>query len=157
PPTGSLPPRKSRAAPLPPGFHLLPRRPRFLASNHRERVETGPPQGRWPPCLGTGTRVPEAEHGAAWPPSLSRSHRPLGHWTISSARASTEGGIGRTSALAVLRLIANSKVVERSIGRSPGLAPFRIRSTWLAEPRNISVMVGPQDIRAPFSPDSLSS
>jgi hypothetical protein len=41
----------------------------------------------------------------------------------------TEGGMVRPNAWAVLRLITNSKVVGYSTGRSPGLAPFRRRST----------------------------
>src|SRR5215831_2639082 len=48
---------------------------------------------------------------------------------IWSARPSTDGGIVRPRACAVLRLITNSNVVGCSIGRSAGLAPFRILST----------------------------
>ena len=46
-----------------------------------------------------------------------------------SARTSTDGGIVRPSAFAVLRLIANSNFVGCSTGRSAGLAPLRILST----------------------------
>src|SRR5262249_3895257 len=49
--------------------------------------------------------------------------------TISSARASTEGGIVRASALAVLLLITSSNFVGCSMGRSASLAPFKILST----------------------------
>src|SRR3954465_6461391 len=49
------------------------------------------------------------------------------HSITSSARASTVGGISRPSALAVLRLMANSNLVGACTGRSAGLAPFRIR------------------------------
>jgi hypothetical protein len=52
-----------------------------------------------------------------------------GHWITSSARASTAGGIVTPRAFAVLRLITNSNLVGCSMGRSPGLAPLRIRST----------------------------
>jgi hypothetical protein len=47
----------------------------------------------------------------------------------SSARASSDGGTEMPSALAVFRLIAKSNRVGRSIGRSAGLVPLRMRST----------------------------
>src|SRR5215813_13734874 len=50
------------------------------------------------------------------------------HSTTSSASASTVGGISRPSAFAVFRLMTNSNLVGRWIGRSAGLAPFRILS-----------------------------
>src|SRR4029077_14948299 len=46
------------------------------------------------------------------------------------ARASTSGGIVRPICLAVLRLITNSNFVGCSTGRSAGLVPFRILSTY---------------------------
>jgi hypothetical protein len=46
-----------------------------------------------------------------------------------SAFASTPGGIVRPICCAAFRLITNSNFVGRSIGNSPGLAPFRILST----------------------------
>src|SRR5262249_39857005 len=48
---------------------------------------------------------------------------------ISSARASTVGGISRPSALAVLRLISSSYLVGAWTGRSAGFSPLRMRST----------------------------
>ncbi len=53
------------------------------------------------------------------------------------ARVSTAGGIVRPSALAVFTLITNS-FVGCSIGRSAGLAPFRILSTNVAARRQLS-------------------
>jgi hypothetical protein len=53
----------------------------------------------------------------------------FGHWITSSARSSSDCGIVRPSALAVLRLITNSNFVACSTGRSAGLAPLRILST----------------------------
>jgi len=51
------------------------------------------------------------------------------HYSITrSARASSDGGIVRPRALAVLRLITNSKLVGCSTGRSAGLMPLRTRS-----------------------------
>src|SRR5262245_27732593 len=49
-----------------------------------------------------------------------------GHWITSSARASTDRGIVKPSALAVLRLMTSSNLVGCSVGRSAGLAPLRI-------------------------------
>src|SRR5262249_9170643 len=46
-----------------------------------------------------------------------------------SALASTFGGMVRPICLAVLRLMTNSNFFGCSIGRSAGLAPFRILST----------------------------
>ena len=60
------------------------------------------------------------------------------HWMISSARASTAGGIVRPRAFAVLRLMTSSNLVGCWMGRSPGLAPFRILSTYVAERRKLS-------------------
>jgi hypothetical protein len=46
-----------------------------------------------------------------------------GHSMIWSARASSDGGIARPRALAVLRLMTNSNFVGCSTGRSAGLRP----------------------------------
>ena len=54
---------------------------------------------------------------------------PHAYWITSSASRSRDGGIVIPSALAVLRLRTSSNVMGRSMGRSPGLAPFRILST----------------------------
>ena len=53
-----------------------------------------------------------------------------GHKTLysmtSSARASNVGGMVKPSALAVLRLMANTKADDCTTGKSAGLAPLRI-------------------------------
>ena len=54
---------------------------------------------------------------------------PSDHWMTSSAPRSSDGGIVRPRALAVLRLITKSNFVGCSTGRSAGLAPLRILST----------------------------
>src|SRR5262249_7622402 len=54
---------------------------------------------------------------------------PPDHSITSSARASSDGETSRPSAFAVLRLIASSNLVGVCTGRSPGLAPRRMRST----------------------------
>src|SRR5262249_34122025 len=51
------------------------------------------------------------------------------HSITSSARASSDGGSSRPSALAVLRLIVSSYLVGCCTGRSAGFAPLRIRWT----------------------------
>jgi len=51
------------------------------------------------------------------------------HWITWSARASTDCGIVRPRALAVLRLMTNSNFVGCSTGRSAGFVPLRILST----------------------------
>src|SRR5262249_30136349 len=51
------------------------------------------------------------------------------HSITSSAMAESPGGISRPSALAALRLITNSNLVDCSTGRSLALAPFKIRPT----------------------------
>ena len=61
----------------------------------------------------------------------------------SSARASTEGGIVRPRALAVLRLITKSNLDGCSTGKSAGLAPFNILSTKVAALRNKSEISAP--------------
>src|SRR5437879_13027264 len=50
------------------------------------------------------------------------------YWITWSARCSSDRGIVRPRAFAVLRLITSSNFVGCSTGRSPGLAPFRILS-----------------------------
>ena len=51
------------------------------------------------------------------------------HSITSSARARSAWGTSRPSALAVFKLMTNSNLVGACTGRSPGLAPFKIRST----------------------------
>jgi len=60
----------------------------------------------------------------------SRAKQPAsGHSMTSSARARIVGGTVRPSPLAVFRLTIKSNLTGSWIGRSPGLAPFRMRST----------------------------
>jgi hypothetical protein len=60
-----------------------------------------------------------------------------------SAWKRRDGGMVRSRAWAVLRLMTSSKVVGCSTGRSAGLAPFRILSTKTAARWNISTWLGP--------------
>src|SRR5262245_59628203 len=85
--------------------------------------------------LGLGSeRAEGAEEGAPVHhrcPSLSfrTSTAPTSHSITWSARCSSDGGIFRPSALAVLRLMTSSNLVGCSTGRSLGLAPLSILST----------------------------
>src|SRR5882724_312598 len=58
-------------------------------------------------------------------------NRLVAHWITSSARPSTDGGIVRPRASAVLGLMTSSNFVGCSMGRSAGLAPLRIKSATL--------------------------
>ena len=66
----------------------------------------------------------EQADGACQQDTASRDH-----WITSSARSSRDCGMVRPSALAVVVLMINSKVLACPIGRSPGFAPFSMRST----------------------------
>ena len=61
----------------------------------------------------------------------------------SSACAKSGCDIVRPIFLAVIRFTTNSNIVGCSIGRSPGLAPFRILPTYPADRRNRSLTFGP--------------
>src|SRR5262249_13344009 len=67
----------------------------------------------------------------------------------SSARVSSDGGTVRPSAFAVLRLIVNSNLVGCCTGRSAGLAPLKIWSTYLAITRARSAKLAVYAIRTP--------
>jgi hypothetical protein len=64
-------------------------------------------------------------------PRLVTRHSTLvpSHLITLSARASTFGGIVNPICFAVFRLITSSNLIGCSMGRSAGLAPFRILST----------------------------
>ena len=68
------------------------------------------------------------------------------HSITSPARASNVGGTVRLSAFAALRLITSSNLVGWSIGRSAGLAPFKILPTRVAERRVTTAASGPYEI-----------
>ena len=74
---------------------------------------------------------------------MGRALHRLTRYSITwSACSSSVLGIVNPSALAVLRLMTSSNLVGSSIGRSPGLAPLRTRSTYRAARRNVSVRLG---------------
>src|SRR5712692_9220787 len=91
------------------------------------------------PLLGgdkTGARLQVCSRDFGQPNSSS-------HWINSSAPTSIDCGIVRPRALAVLRLMTDSNFVGCSTGRSAGLAPLRILSTYSAARRYISSGYGP--------------
>src|SRR5262245_17505529 len=65
------------------------------------------------------------------------------HSITSSARAMSDRGISRPSALAVWRLMVKLNLVERSIGRSAALAPLSILSTKAAARYSVSEKLTP--------------
>src|SRR5206468_3517886 len=65
------------------------------------------------------------------------------HSITSSARPSSIGGTSRPIALAALRLITNSNLVGCSTANSPGFAPLRILSTYIASRSNEALRLGP--------------
>jgi hypothetical protein len=67
-------------------------------------------------------------------PSVAR-----GYLITLSALASTFGGIVRPICLAVLRLMISSNFFGCSTGRSAGLVPFKILSTYVAARRDKSI------------------
>src|SRR5262249_11868506 len=73
-------------------------------------------------------------HGAAKKPGES----PPLHSMTSSARSRIAAGIFRPSVLAVFRLTTSWNRVGCCMGKSAGLAPFRILSTYPAASRNCS-------------------
>jgi hypothetical protein len=72
---------------------------------------------------------------------LARFARP--HRITSLAWKRRVGGMVRPMASAVLRLMTSSNVVGCSTGRSPGLVPFKMRSTWEAARWNNAAKFGP--------------
>jgi hypothetical protein len=72
-----------------------------------------------------------------------RDKLPPSHSITSSAVASSEGGMVRPIAFAVLRLITNSNFVGCSTGRSPGFAPLKILSTYSARRCCMANRLGP--------------
>src|SRR5262249_11975515 len=87
--------------------------------------------------LGRAAGAGAGDLGAA-APQERRVQRPGGeavraaHPTTSTARARSGGASSRPERLAGLRVITSSNLVGCSTGRSTGLAPFRILSTYAA-------------------------
>src|ERR1700730_5633091 len=92
---------------------------------------------------GTAVRIAPSED-----PHVAERHRQAGgvlgvHSITSSARARSDGGTSRPSALAVLRLITKSNFVGCSTGMSPGAAPLKTFTIKAAERLLISAIFGP--------------
>src|SRR5262249_44818610 len=95
----------------------------FARQGHLVGTVTGPPPGRL--SQGSSLSILTEPHDELAPP----------HSITSSARASSEGGTSRPSALAVLRLMTSSYLVGFCTGSSPAIVPLRIRSTYTAASR----------------------
>ena len=94
--------------------------------SERERVDGR--QSQFEPLRTVG--LLESRHSvAATNAKPANNPEQLCYWITSSARSSSDCGIVRPSALAVLRLITSSNLVGCSMGKSPGFAPLRILST----------------------------
>ena len=61
--------------------------------------------------------------------SANSGHYKVSYSMISSASADRFGGTSMPSALAVLRLMTNSNLVDCTTGKSPGFSPLRILPT----------------------------
>src|SRR6516162_4196965 len=111
----------------------------WLARLYREGVEPS----------GSLQKVSDHNH----PPFLDLSWRkgsfilnlplPSHHSITSSARASSDGGIVRPSAVAVIRLMTRSNLIGCSTGKLAGFAPRRILSTKSPARRNRSGTFAP--------------
>src|SRR5262245_58083184 len=95
------------------------------------------------PCTASGV-VGRSYCPAAFrePPHLLVTSNSV-HSMTSSARARREGGISTPSSFAVLLLITRSNFVGCWTGRSPGLAPLIILSTYTTERRINPVRLAP--------------
>src|SRR6202022_1843421 len=80
------------------------------------------------------------------PPHQERTHalqKTAPYSITSSAMASSPGGKLRPNALAVLRLITNSNLIDWMTGRSAGFSPLRIRPVYTPAWRYASVRLVP--------------
>ena len=114
-------------------------RPR-CRSNRRDPSIVCEPDGKRKPLL-LHHRVDiltDREAGVRTP-----GHRRRFHLTKSSACCKTESGIVSPRALAVFRLTTSSNFLGCSMGKSPGFAPWSIRSTYPADRRKTSPVFGP--------------
>src|SRR4029077_1508465 len=84
-------------------------------------------------------------------PAEQRDELAPPHSITSSASASNLSGIWRPNVLAVLRLITVSYLVGACIGSSAGFSPLRMRSTYVAARRKLSVRSTPWDSKPPTS------
>ena len=113
--------------------------PTELAQGYTQRVEAGAVYGRQ---FRRGRQVADLEHlVGSLRVQVRRGEQPgcqgcdensAPHWITSSARSNTLCGIVNPSVLAVFRFTTKSNSLGRSTGRSPGLAPWRMRSTCAA-------------------------
>src|SRR5262249_17382025 len=94
-----------------------------------------------PPAMPRAVNQNKGGHGSSEISGISSSP--------TSARAISVGGASRPIALAALWLITSSYLVGACTGRSAGLSPLRMRSTYWAAERNWLARSDPYDIRPP--------
>src|SRR6185503_20115171 len=90
-------------------------------------------------------------HGEEAASERANERSPVYHSMTWSARWSSDGGIVRPRAFAVLRLMTSSKLLGCSTGTSQGLAPFRILSTNEAARCQTATRSGAYDMSPPAS------
>jgi hypothetical protein len=107
-------------------------RPRNRAAEQRDElaplIKKTSSHGTIAKCAGL-TKRPRSPRAYRFHARGSAESRWAIHSMTSSARRRNDSGIVSPSAFAVLRLITNSNLIGRSIGKSATLAPLRIRST----------------------------
>jgi hypothetical protein len=129
--------------------------------NHPQPLRCATAKDKVEPVWRSPSVAPCAREMSALPPPIPtelmrRNELPLcartgceqsqqrGSYSITaSARAMSIGGTSRPSALALRRLMINSKCVGCSTGRSEGLLPLRILSTKYAHRTNELGKLGP--------------
>ena len=110
------------------------RRRTFIAALGGAAVWPLVAQGQQPGAMrliGVLWAVARTGHATALP--TPRDECAAFHSITSSARARSEGGIVRPSALAVLKLMTNSSLVGNSTGKSLAFAPLNIWSKYQAD------------------------
>jgi hypothetical protein len=89
------------------------------------------------PCPRGVRFTPESRHSQCKLECLLRAtSRQCAYSITSSAVKSNLSGMLKPSVFAVFKLMVNTNLVGACTGRSPGFAPLRMRSTYLAAPRN---------------------
>jgi hypothetical protein len=82
-------------------------------------------------------------HACTFMAAASRSTYEQAYSIISSARETRRGGALSPNVLATFKLIEKMYLVGACTGRSAGLSPFKMRSTYWAERRKMSRVSGP--------------
>jgi hypothetical protein len=117
--------RGSRPRDRPPSPRSTP--PSFCSVTTRHSLPVRSGDRQWPRSIKWITSVCSTSRGG--PSALGGSVALHHYWMTLSARSNNDDGTVSPIALAVLRLTTSSKFDGCSMGKSPGLLPFRILST----------------------------